>query len=205
LPLITGLAEDVLRTRSELVTENALLRQQLIVVSRKVHRPAFRPRERGLLVLLARLVPLWRDALLLVKPDTLLRWHRAGFGLFWRRRSKADARREPKLAPDLIALIQQMAASNCTWGSERIRGELLKLGIRVSKRTIQKYMRGVRRRPTDGGQRWATFLRNHTVWACDFVQTYDIWFRPIFAFFIIAGYGGRRAPSPQRAQDHTQV
>ena len=69
--------------------------------------------------------------------------------------------------------------------SERIRGELLKLGIRVSKRTIQKYMRGIRPRAPHGGQRWRTFLRNHTVWACDFLQTHDIWFRPIFAFFIV--------------------
>ena len=155
------------------------------MASRKVKRPPIQPHERGLLVLLARLVPLWRDALLLVKPDTLLRWHRAGFQLFWRQRSKADARREPKLAPDLIALIRQMATSNVTWGAERIRGELLKLGIRVSKRTIQKYIRGARPRPPHLGQRWRTFLRNHTVWACDYVPTYDIWFRPIFAFFIV--------------------
>ena len=155
------------------------------MASREVKTPPIQPHERGLLVLLARLVPLWRDALLLVKPDTLLRWHRAGFRLFWRQRSKADARREPKLAPDLIALIRQMATSNVTWGAERIRGELLKLGIRVSKRTIQKYIRGARPRPPHLGQRWRTFLRDHTVWACDFVQTYDIWFRPIFAFFIV--------------------
>jgi putative transposase len=112
LPLITGVAEDVLRTKSELVAENALLRQQLIVASRKVNRPTFQPHDRGLLVLLARLVPCWRDALLLVKPETVLRWPRAGFWLFWRRKSKADARREPKLAADLIALIRQMASSN---------------------------------------------------------------------------------------------
>ena len=85
LPLITGVAEDVLRTKSELVAENALLRQQLIVASRKVKRPPIQPHERGLLVLLTRLLPLWRDAVLLVKPDTVLKWHRAGFRLFWRR------------------------------------------------------------------------------------------------------------------------
>jgi putative transposase len=185
LPLVAGLAGDVLRTRRELIAENVLLRQQLIVASRKVKRPPFRPHERGLLALLTRFVPRWRGALLLVKPDTLLRWHRAGFRLFWRRRSKADVRRRPKIAPDLIALIRQMAASNRLWGAERIRGELLKLGIRVSKRTIQKYMRGIRPRAPHGGQRWRTFLRNHTVWACDFLQTYDLWFRPIFAFFIV--------------------
>ena len=103
LPLLTGFAADLFRSRWELIAENALLRQQLIVASRKLKRPAFRPHERGLLVLLARLLPRWRDALLLVKTQTVLRWHRAGFRAFWRHGSKADARREPKLAPDLIA------------------------------------------------------------------------------------------------------
>jgi transposase InsO family protein len=78
-----------------------------------------------------------------------------------------------------------MAAENRLWGAERIRGELLKLGIRVAKRTVQRYMRGARPPSPRRGQSWATFLRNHTVWPCDFLQTYDIWFHPIFAFFIV--------------------
>ncbi len=78
-----------------------------------------------------------------------------------------------------------MAADNRLWGAERIRGELLKLGIRVAKRTVQRYMRGARPRSPHRGQSWATFVQNHSVWACDFLQTYDIWFRPIFAFFIV--------------------
>ncbi len=76
-----------------------------------------------------------------------------------------------------------MAASNPLWGAERIRGELLKLGIRVSKRTVQRYMR--RAGPRGDGQRWSTFLRNHVTWACDFVQTYDFWFREVFVLFFI--------------------
>jgi transposase InsO family protein len=76
-----------------------------------------------------------------------------------------------------------MARDNRLWGAERIRGELLKLGIRVAKRTIQRHIRAVR--PPGDGQRWRTFLRNHTVWACDFLQVYDVWFRPLFAFFVI--------------------
>ena len=88
---------------------------------------------------------------------------------------------------ELIDLIQAMATANGLWGAERIRGELLKLGIRVSKRTVQKYMRSVRPRGQHG-QTWGTFLRNHThdIWACDFLQLYDAWFRPIYAFFIVA-------------------
>ncbi|MBK7583388.1 MAG: DDE-type integrase/transposase/recombinase [Myxococcales bacterium] len=85
-----------------------------------------------------------------------------------------------------MELIQRIARDNRLWGAERIRAELLKLGIRVAKRTVQKYMRSARPRPPSG-QTWATFQRNHMhqVWACDFIQTYDIWFRPLFAFFII--------------------
>jgi putative transposase len=78
-----------------------------------------------------------------------------------------------------------MAAENRLWGAERIRGELLKVGVRVAKRMVQRYMRGARPSSPRGGQSWATFLRNHTVWACDFLQSYDIWFRPVFAFFIV--------------------
>jgi hypothetical protein len=180
-----GFASDLTRSRSELIAENAFLRQQLIVASRAVKRPAFRGRERGLLVLLARILPRWRCALLLVKPETVLRWHRAGFRLFWRNKSRSAGSREPRMAPNVIALIRCMAIENRLWGAERIRGELLKLGIRVAKRTVQRYMRGARPPSPHPGQSWATFLRNHTVWACDFLQTYDIWFRPVFAFFII--------------------
>jgi len=120
---------------------------------------------------------------LLVKPDTVLRWHREGFRLFWKRRSRATKGRQPRIGAETIALIRDMAARNETWGAERIRGELLKLGIRVAKRTIQRHMRAAR--PPGDGQRWRTFLRNHTVRACDFLQVYDVWFRPLFAFFVI--------------------
>jgi transposase InsO family protein len=186
-PVVGGVLADVARSRSELIAENALLRQQLIVASRAVKRPLLRVHERGLLVLLARLVPRWRDALLLVKPETVLRWHRFGFRLFWRWRSRSCRRPQPAppIARDIIDLIQRMGRENRFWGSERVRGELLKLGIRVAKRTIQKYLRDSRPPGPRPGQSWATFLRNHTVWACDFLQTFDVWFRPIFAFFVI--------------------
>ncbi len=162
-----------------------MLRQQLIVASRKVKRPIFKAHERGFVVLLASLLPHWRNALLLVKPDTVLRWHREGFRLFWRWKSKNTKSPISQVDPEVIALIHRMAAENVTWGAERIRGELLKLGIRIAKRTIQRHMRKSRPPELPRGQTWRTFLRNHTVWACDFLQTYDVWFRPIFAFFVI--------------------
>jgi putative transposase len=149
LGVAPGLVADFLRTRAQLITENALLRQQLIVAARAVKRPTLRRHERGLLVLLAAFLPRWRDAVLLVKPETILRWHRAGFRLFWRWRSRSlrAARPRPCLAERSIDLIYRMARENRLWGAERIRGELLKLGIRVSKRTVQKYMRGAPKRP----------------------------------------------------------
>ncbi len=183
LPLLT--LADLGRSKSELVAENALLRQQLIVLRRQVQRPACTKTDRILLVLLARLVRTWQQALLIVQPDTLLRWHRELFRLFWKHKSKTHAHK-PKVAPETIALIRQMARENRLWGAERIRGELLKLGLRVCKRTIQKYLRHVRSHHPRG-QRWATFLRTHAsqIWACDFLQVTDLFFRPLFAFFVI--------------------
>jgi hypothetical protein len=154
-----GFIADLTRSRDELIAENAFLRQQLIVASRGVKRPGFRGHERGLLVLLARLLPQWRQALLLIKPETVLRWHREGFRLFWRRVCRSAGPREPRVAPDVVALIRRMAVENRLWGAERIRGELLKLGIRVAKRTVQRYMRGARPPSPHRGQSWATFLR----------------------------------------------
>src|SRR5213080_1977538 len=183
LPMAT--LADLSRSKSELIAENALLRQQLIVLRRQVKRPTFSRTDRILLVLLARLVRTWQQALLIVQPDTLLRWHRELFRLYWKRRSKASSH-QPKVAAETIALIGEMATNNRLWGAERIRGELLKLGIRVCKRTIQKYMRNVRV-PQPRGQKWSTFLHHHAeeIWACDFLQVTDLFFRPLFAFFII--------------------
>ncbi len=183
---VAGAARDVSRSKVELIAENALLRQQLLVIRRQVGRPMFGDIDRLLMVILARLSGAWRDALHLVKPETLLRWHRGLFKLFWRRRSRSGGNQPRRLDQETIDLIVSMAVDNVTWGAERIRGELLKLGIRVSKRTIQKYMKGARP-PGMSGQTWKTFLENHAgvTWACDFLQLYDLLFRPIFAFFIV--------------------
>ena len=183
LPL--GTLTDLARSKAELLAENALLRQQLIMLKRQVKRPACTKTDRILLVLLARAVRAWKQTLFLVQPDTLLRWHRELFRLYWKRRSKASSHK-PKVAAETIALIREMAANNRLWGAERIRGELLKLGIHVCKRTIQKYIRPIRT-PQPKGQRWATFLHNHTadIWACDFLQVTDLFFQPLFAFFVI--------------------
>ena len=183
LPLQT--LADLGRSKTELVAEIALLRHQLIILQRQVKRPAYTKSDRVLLVLLARLVRTWRHTLLIIQPETLLRWHRELFRLYWKRKSKASSH-QPKVASETIALIRQMAKDNRLWGAERIRGELLKLGLRVCKRTIQKYIREVRTKPPRG-QTWSTFLRTHAgqIWACDFLQVTDLFFRPLFAFFLV--------------------
>src|SRR5215467_1917254 len=133
-PLLTSLPlatlTDLSRSKSELLAEIALLRQQLIILERQVKRPTFTRTDRVLLVLLARLVRTWQQALFIVQPETLLRWHRELFRLYWKHKSKI-ASHKPKVPAETIALIRQMAQDNRLWGAERIRGELLKLGICV--------------------------------------------------------------------------
>ncbi len=192
---LLGTLADLTRSRSELVVENALLRQQLIVLRRQVKRPQLTNTDRTLLVLLAGKLRIWKNALLIVQPDTLLRWHRQGFRLFWRRKSKVTSR-SSKVPAKTIELIQQMALENRLWGAERIRGELLKLQIKVSKRTVQKYMKQAhlpKLTERKSNQTWSTFLHNHAhqVWACDFLPVYDLFFRQLFIFFIIE-VGSRR-------------
>lgn len=154
-----------------------------MVLRRQAPRPRLTPADRLRLLLAACLLPGWRSAVALVQPETNLRWHRLGFRLFWRHKSKSCAR--DQVTSDTVALIREMAARNRLWGAERIRGELLKIGVRVSKRTIQKYMRSWRRKP--GGQTWSTFIKNHAhdIWSCDFIQSYDLLFRPVFLFFVV--------------------
>jgi putative transposase len=191
--LVVSTVGDLTRTKAALVAENAFLRQQLVVLRRQVKRPALTPADRLRLILLARLVRGWRAVLLLVQPGTLLRWHRQGFRLGWRARSRGASKR-PQVSAETVAAIQRLAAENRLWGAERIRGELLKLGIRVGKRTVQRRLRAARPpQPGRRGQTWATFPRNHAheTWACDFLPVVDLGFRSLFAFVVVE-LGSRR-------------
>jgi putative transposase len=192
--LVTGTLIDVTRSKRDLIAENALLRQQLIIFKRQTKHTKLTQKDRCLLVLLASRVRGWKEALIIVKPETLLGWHRQGFRLYWKRKSRASDR-EPRIGQETIDLIKKMATENRLWGAKRIQGELLKLGIRLSKRTVQKYIRQARRKqpPHRSSQTWSTFITNHAseIWACDFLQTYDLFFRTIFVFIIIE-LGSRR-------------
>ena len=181
--LIVNTLADLSRSKAELIIENTLLRQQLIVLNRQVKRPCLSTSERLRMVVLARLTQHWQTALHIVQPNTLLRWHRDLFRCYWRWKSRAKSY-GPRIEQSTIALIQQMATENRLWGAERIRGELLKVGIKVSKRTIQKYRPTRKHRPN---QTWRTFLKNHSqdIWACDFTVVHDLLFRPIYIFLIM--------------------
>jgi putative transposase len=177
-----------LRSRSSLAAENLFLRKQLgFYQERKVKpRRADNP-TRLTLVLLSRWFN-WRDALIVVRPRTSIAWHRKGFRLFWRWKSEAGRRPVPL---ELRHLIRKMARENPSWGEERIGNELLlKLGLRVSPRTITKYMPKLPVAPPGGprgNQRWATFLRNHArgIIACDFCVAVTATFRILYVLVVM--------------------
>jgi putative transposase len=156
--------------------------QQLIVLNRQVERLQLTNPERFRLVFLSHFTKFWKQSLYVVQPNMLWCWHRELFRLYWRQKSQG----KPKVSPETIALIQKMAKENHLWGAERIRGELLKLGIEVSKRSIQKYM-PKDRKAYSSSQTWATFLKNQAshIWACDFTVVNDWLFRQWYIFVVM--------------------
>ena len=141
-------------TRRDLLLETLALRHQLGVLARSNRR--FRPADRLFWLFLRWLWPRWREALVLIQPATVDRWHREGVRRCWRRRSRRPGR--PRIDSPCRDLIRRMAAENCLWGAPRIHGELLKLGITISERTVSRYLHG---RPTTRSQTWRTFFANH--------------------------------------------
>jgi putative transposase len=133
----------------------------------------------------------WAEVLVIVKPETVVGWHRAGFRLFWKWRSRARGGR-PQATPEIRALIRELAQENSTWGAPRIHGELLKLGFSVSERTVARYLRGIRWRG-DPGERSLTFLANHRemIAALDFFTVPTVTFKLLYCFFVIE-HGRRR-------------
>ena len=180
-----------LRSASDIRAENLALRKQLAAYIER----GIRPRQldhasRVSLSVLARLFS-WRDAIVIVRPSTVIRWHRLGWRIFWRWKSRAG---RPRIPPELQRLVHQMAVENPLWGEERIANELLvKLGIRISPRTVRKYMPRTPPGLPRGDQRWSTFLKNHakSIIACDFFVAVTATFRMLYVFVVIE-HGTRR-------------
>jgi putative transposase len=173
-------------SRAQLAAENLFLRKQLAMyVERRVKPRRADDATRITLVALSRFLE-WRNVLTVVKPETLIRRHRKGFRLLWRWKSRAAGR--PPIPTDLQQLIATMAAANRTWGEERIAAELLvKLGIRVSPRTVRRYMPSRPPRARQGTQAWSTFVRNdaRSVLASDFLVVVTATFRVIYVFVVL--------------------
>jgi putative transposase len=189
--ILLQLLSASLRSRPALAAENLFLRRQLALCrERNVKARRADRLTRFTLACLSRFFN-WREALVIVQPRTLICWHRAGFRLLWRWKSKPG---RPPIPLELRALIKRMAQDNPLWGEERIANELLlKLGVRLSPRTVRKYMPKRAPGKPRGDQRWATFLRNHAkaIVACDFLVSVTATFRLLYVFVIIE-HGSRR-------------
>ncbi len=193
VPLLVGILVRLFRSRRSLLIENLALRQQLVAFKRLHSRPRLGASDKLFWVILRRFSSSWKKTLIVVSPDTVVRWHRAGFGLYWRlisRVRKAVGRRP--VTKEIRELIFKMVADNPTWRAPRIHGELLMLGFDVSERSVSRWMRRAPRTP-DPAQRWLTFLRNHreAIAAMDFFSVPTVTFRVLYGFFII-GHDRRR-------------
>jgi len=188
---LAGLVALSLRPRRFVEAENLFLRRELALYQeRRVKLRRIDATTRVSLTVLSRLFD-WRDALIVLRPETLIRWHRAGWRLFWRVKSRPG---RPPIPLELRRLIRRMATENPIWGEERIANELLlKLGLRVSPRTVRKYMPKRPQGHPRGDQRWSTFLRNHAgaIVACDFFVAITATFHLLYVFVVIE-HGSRR-------------
>src|SRR6267154_1302377 len=172
------------KARAQLEAEIVALRHQLNVLHRRVpSKPKLAIVDRLLLVWLHRLFPSVLNAITIVQPETIIRWHRAGFRLYWRWKSRSRGGR-PKVSMEIRRLIGEMSLANPLWGAPRIHGELLKLGIEVAQSTVAKYMA---KRGGGSSQTWKTFLRNHAagIAAMDFLIVPTVGFRLLFVLVIL--------------------
>ena len=186
-----GLAILSVRPRRSLEVENLVLRRQLALFKERGMKPRrIDAATRASLAFLSQLCD-WRSCLVVVRPETVVRWHRTGWRLLWRYKSKPG---RPRIPLELRRLIRRMAIENPLWGEERIANELLvKVGIRVSPRTVGKYMPKRPPRQPRGDQCWSTFLKNHAkaIRACDFFVAVTATFRMLYVFVVIE-HGTRR-------------
>ena len=177
------LALAPLRARQALILENVVLRHQVQVLSRGRKRPTLKNRDRMLWILLRRVWQDWRKPLVIVQPETVIRWHRRGFRAYWKRKSRRRSRGRPRLSRHEREVILRMVSDNPTWGVPRIHGELLKLGIEISQTTVPKY--AARRKPPS--QTWKTFLKSHAheIVSMDFFTVPTITCQVLYVFLMV--------------------
>jgi len=183
LHALVATARSSLKSRCELALENLALRQQLAIVQRETKRPRLTRADRAFWVALCHLWPDWHNTLIIVKPETVIGWHRKGFKLYWTWKSRKRAGRPP-IDAEIRTLIRRIASENPTWGAPRIHGELLMLGFDVSEATLSRYMPRRRKPPSPS---WRTFLRNHTkdLISIDFFVVPTATFRLLYVFLIL--------------------
>jgi putative transposase len=189
LTLLVGIVLASLKGRRALVAENLLLRQQLLVAVRVHPHPQLRRRDRVFWVVARRVCADWRRHLVLVRPETVLRWHRLGWRRFWWWRSRRPGGR-PRLPQEVRDLIRRLSEENPLWGTERLRGELRKLGFTVGNGSIRRYRS--RPAPRPPSQTWGTFLRNHAhaIWAADLLSVQTLTFKTLYVLLFVTH--GRR-------------
>jgi putative transposase len=185
--LLSGFLVALCRPRAALLAENLALRHQLGILFRsKPARVSMTRWDRALWAFVLSRVPGWRESLVLVKPETVIGWHRQAFRLFWRKKSQAG---RPSARAEVQRLIRKMATENPTWGAPRIHGELLKLGFDVSERTVSRYLERIRPEPRRSGcQTWSTFLRNQArgIVAVDLFTLPTVRFEILYVFVVLA-------------------
>ena len=183
--LWAGFLVGLFKPRAALQTENLALRHQLCVYQRTVKRPKVKPADRVLWSLLAKAWAGLKDALVFVKPDTVIRWQRRRFKEHWRRLSASDKPGRPRIAKDVQKLIRTISSMNPTWGSPRIVGELAKLGITVTKSTVDKYRFCV---PKSHSPTWRAFLKNHAkdIVSGDFMVVPTVRFKILYVFLFLS-------------------
>ena len=189
LAILVRTLRSTIRTQRELALENLALRQQVAVWKVRQPRPQLRATDRLFWVVLSRLWKNWRSSLQVVRPETVVRWHRQGFRRYWAWKSR-HRRGRPAIGTEVRDLIRRMSRANPLWGAPRIHGELLKLGLTVSQATVSKYMPRQRRPPS---QVWRTFLKNHAqdLIALDFFTVPTATFRVLFVLVVLS-HGRRR-------------
>jgi transposase InsO family protein len=170
--------------------ENMALRHQLGVLQRSGKKPRLQAADRALWVLLCRFWKSWRESLLIVQPETVIRWHREGFRLYWRWKSRSGRPGRRKVAPEIRELIGKLSEANPLWGAPRIHGELRKLGIEISQAAVSRYLVRPRKPPS---QSWRTFLQNHApdIVAIDFFTVPTATLGILFVFLVL-GHQRRR-------------